>query len=141
MLTANDLAETVAFYEKLGFECIGMMGEPKPFWCQVKRDDVWLMFNQGDPEPHDHGDGVLHADTPGDGGGLYINVDDADALFAEFAKVVDVFEYEPTNRSTRCASSASATPTATSSTSDRPSTHDRQVSILLLTATGTRRGP
>jgi catechol 2,3-dioxygenase-like lactoylglutathione lyase family enzyme len=98
ILTANDLAETVAFYEKLGFECVGMMGEPKPFWCQEKRDAVWLMFNQGDPEPHDDGDGEMHVHVPGMEGGLYINVDDADALYADFKKVIDSFEFEPTDQ-------------------------------------------
>ena len=94
-LTAHDLAETVAFYERLGFECIGMMGEPKPFWCQVARDGIALMFNQGDPEPHDHGDGVMHADVPEMSGSIYINVDDVDALFAEFKAVIGDFDYEP----------------------------------------------
>ncbi len=97
MLIANDLDDTIAFYARLGFECIGTFGEPETTWCQVARDDVRLMFNKGDPEPHDHGDGVLHADVPEMSGSIYIDVDDVDAFFAETqAKVADAVEWEPT---------------------------------------------
>lgn len=95
MLVANDLNETIAFYARLGFECIGTFGEPEPGWCQVERDGVRLMFTKGDPEPHDHGDGVLHADVPALSGSIYIDVDDADALFAEVRPNLDAIEWEP----------------------------------------------
>ena len=98
MLTANDLAETIAFYERLGFECVNSMGDPKPFWCQVARDGVRLMFTQGETEPHDHGDGVLHADVPEMSGSLYLDVDDVDAHFNELKLTVDKFLSEPADQ-------------------------------------------
>ena len=99
LLTANDLSETIAFYERLGFECIGTWVPPghddgKPVWCQVARDDVKLMFNQGDSEPHDDGDGVMHVHEPGMEGYIYLDVDDVDALFADVKSVVHEFEHE-----------------------------------------------
>ena len=96
MLTANDLDETVAFYARLGFECVGTFGEPELTWCQVARDDVRLMFTKGDAEPHDHGDGVLHADVPELSGSIYLDVDDVDGLFAEVGAGLDTVEWEPT---------------------------------------------
>jgi uncharacterized glyoxalase superfamily protein PhnB len=100
MLIASDLEETVAFYKRLGFDCTGLWTPPghddgKPVWCEVERDDVRLMFNKGDPEPHDHGDGVMHADVPTMSGSIYINVDDIDALFAELRPQLDTVEWEP----------------------------------------------
>ena len=100
MLIANDLGETIAFYKRLGFECTGMWTPPghddgQPVWCEVGRDGVSLMFNKGDPEPHDHGDGVMHADVPEMSGSIYINVDDVDAYFADLRYAVDEFEWEP----------------------------------------------
>ena len=97
ILTATDLDQTIAFYKRLGFECIGAFGEPEPVWCQVQRDTVRLMWNKGDPEPHDHGDGVMHADVPEMSGSIYIDVDDVDALFVELRDQVDTFEWEPAN--------------------------------------------
>ena len=86
MLIANDLTETIDFYtEPSSASSASAAGTTaRADWCQVERDGVRLMFNQGDPEPHDHGDGVMHADVPALAGSIYINVDDVDALFAEF---------------------------------------------------------
>jgi catechol 2,3-dioxygenase-like lactoylglutathione lyase family enzyme len=97
MLTSLDLDATIAFYARLGFECVGTFGEPKPTWCQVARDDVRLMFNLGDAEPHDHGDGVLHADVPAMSGSIYLDVDDVDVLFSDVgAGAAETVEWEPT---------------------------------------------
>ncbi|HZN13166.1 MAG TPA: VOC family protein [Acidimicrobiales bacterium] len=103
MLIANDLTETIGFYtSRLGFECTGMWTPPDhedgvPVWCQVVRDGVALMFNKGDPEPHEHENapGLIHADVPEMSGSIYINVDDVDALFAELQPTVETFEWEP----------------------------------------------
>ena len=99
MLAANDLRETIAFYERLGFECVGRYPEDTEqfFWCQVARDNVRLMFNWIDPTPHAHEDGEVHAHDPVDpalAGSIYLDVDDIDALFEEFKGVVDEFHFE-----------------------------------------------
>jgi catechol 2,3-dioxygenase-like lactoylglutathione lyase family enzyme len=99
MLTSPDLEETIAFYGRLGFECTGKWVPPDhddgiPVWCEVARDGVALMFTKGDPEPHDHGDGVMHADVPELSGSIYLNVDDVDAYFAELRDKIDEFEFE-----------------------------------------------
>ena len=95
MLEATSIPETVSFYERLGFTLIGSMGDDpaKPTWCQVKRDNVALMFTWS--EPHEHDDGELHSHEPAMAGSLYINVDDVDALFEEFRPALDEVEWEP----------------------------------------------
>jgi uncharacterized glyoxalase superfamily protein PhnB len=102
LLQATDLDETIAFYEKLGFTCIGTWTPPahddgKPVWCQVERDGYRLMFNYVNPELHDDGDGQLHAHVPEMSGSIYLDVDDIDALFAELKPVVETFEFEIDN--------------------------------------------
>jgi uncharacterized glyoxalase superfamily protein PhnB len=99
MLVANDLDETIAFYERLGFACVGTWTPPehddgKPVWCQLERDGVRLMFNHVG-EAHDHGDGVLHVDLPEMSGSIYLDVDDVDALFEEIKTRHTEFAWEP----------------------------------------------
>lgn len=100
MLEVNDPDETIAFYEKvLGFKCVGKMGHEeggKPYWFQVRRGDVWLMFTWS--EPHEHEPGEEHSHEPALSGALYINVDDADALYAEVKAAGAKFEQEPTTQ-------------------------------------------
>ena len=96
MLEVFDMDETIAFYERLGFTLVGSMGEPKPFWAQVRRDDVALMFSWEDAHTHD--DGSVHEPNPTMSGALYISVDDVDALFAEVRDRVKEFDAEPTTQ-------------------------------------------
>ena len=100
MLAVNDPDETVSFYEKvLGFTCIGKMAHEegaKPFWFEVRRDEVDLMFTYS--EPHEHEPGEEHSHDPALSGALYLNVDDADALFAEAKANGATFEQEPTTQ-------------------------------------------
>ena len=99
MLATNDLKETVAFYEGvLGFRCVGEMAheEGKPFWAEVARDSVELMFTWD--EPHEHEPGEEHSHDPALAGSLYLNVDDVDDLYKEVKAKTTEFRWEPTNQ-------------------------------------------
>ena len=100
MLEVHDPDETLAFYENvLGFKCVGKMGHEeggKPFWFQVRRDGTWMMFTWS--EPHEHEPGEEHSHDPALSGALYINVDDADAFYAEVKAAGGKFEQEPTTQ-------------------------------------------
>lgn len=80
MLAVTDLARTVRFYvEKLGFNCSGMHGNP-PVWAEVERDGQAFMFNTP-PKSH------VERDVPRSSKDYqiyYIDVDDVEALHAEF---------------------------------------------------------
>ena len=89
ILEVNDSGETIAFYEeKLGFTCIGRMGDnpAMPTWCQLQRDNVFLMFSWA--EPHEHEEGDEHPHGPALNGSIYITVDDVDAMHAELSAKV-----------------------------------------------------
>ena len=99
MLATNDLKETISFYENvLGFRCIGEMAheEGKPFWAEVARDSVQLMFTWD--EPHEHEPGEEHSHDPALSGSLYLNVDDADGLYEEVKANTKDFSWEPTTQ-------------------------------------------
>jgi catechol 2,3-dioxygenase-like lactoylglutathione lyase family enzyme len=73
ILPSRDLAETSAFYARLGFEQAGLWPEE---YLIVTRDDIGLHFflsRDHDPASSDHG--------------CYLYVPDADALFAEFERL------------------------------------------------------
>ena len=97
MLDVRDMRETIAFYERLGFELAGTFGvDPaKPTWCQVKRGNVALMFTWSEPHAHDDDDGEMHSHDPALAGLLYINTDDVDALWDELRHRVDDVVYAP----------------------------------------------
>lgn len=98
MLDARSIADTVAFYERLGFEPAGTFGDGPdgPTWAQVQRDGVRLMFNLA--VPHEHDDGDVHAHEPALSGAIYIDTDDVDALFAEVRPRLGGVINEPTTR-------------------------------------------
>ena len=100
MLAVNDPDETISFYENiLGFKTVAKMGHEdggKPYWFEVKRDSVWLMFTWS--PPHDHEPGEEHSHDPALSGALYINVDDADALYAEAEANGAKFDQAPTTQ-------------------------------------------
>ena len=100
MLAVNDPDETLDFYEKvLGFKCVGKMAHEEgatPFWFEVRRGDTWMMFTWS--EPHEHEPGEEHSHDPALSGALYINCDDADALYDEIKSAGGKFEQEPTTQ-------------------------------------------
>ena len=73
------MAATLAYYEQtLGFECVGTWFDP-PVYAIVARDEHRIHFRLADPptpNPDKYADELLDA---------YLNVEDADALYAEFA--------------------------------------------------------
>ena len=76
---AIDIPATLAYYkDKLGFECLGTWQDP-PVYAIVERDRNKINFRCAEPptaNPDKYADELLDA---------YINVEDADALYAEYA--------------------------------------------------------
>ena len=74
-----DLAATLAYYsERLGFECVGTWQDP-PVYAIVTRDEHNIHFRCAappTPNPDKYDDELLDA---------YLFIDDADALYAEYA--------------------------------------------------------
>ena len=96
MLAGPALPATIEFWTgPFGFTVRGRLDDEKgrPLWCEVARDDVAVMFSSHyhDEPDGDHGHGEHHAEL---GGGLYVNVDDVDALAAELSSKV-ALEYGP----------------------------------------------
>ena len=75
----SDIPRTIAYYsEKLGFECLGTWSDP-PVYAIVARDQRVIHFRCAAPpapSPDKYEEELLDA---------YIYVEDADALYAEFA--------------------------------------------------------
>lgn len=73
------IAATLAYYkDALGFDCVGTWGDP-PVYAIVARDGHAIHFRLADPptpNPDKYEDELLDA---------YLNVEDADALYAEYA--------------------------------------------------------
>ena len=76
---AADIPRTIAYYgEKLGFECLGTWSDP-PVYAILARDQRVIHFRCTNPpaaSPDKYQEELLDA---------YIYVDDADALYSEFA--------------------------------------------------------
>lgn len=74
-----DIPGTLAYYEdKLGFECLGTWQEP-PVYAIVARDQHVIHFRCAEPpiaNPNKYSDELLDA---------YVFIEDADALYAEYA--------------------------------------------------------
>lgn len=91
----DDLDATIRFYEsQLGFEVRykgGGNGEVEDYWAFVGRDRVMIMFKAIAPEVHPQPNGSRHAWARWD---AYVNVDDPDALYAEFAEKKVKFNQE-----------------------------------------------
>jgi uncharacterized glyoxalase superfamily protein PhnB len=75
----TDLPATLAYYrDELGFDCIGTWHDP-PVYAIVARDQHRIHFRCAEPpapRPEKYADELLDA---------YLVVDDADALYAEYA--------------------------------------------------------
>jgi uncharacterized glyoxalase superfamily protein PhnB len=75
----TDLTATLAYYrDKLGFDCLGTWSDP-PVYAIVARDDHRIHFRLAEPPP---GNPDKYADELLD---AYLFIDDADALYAEYA--------------------------------------------------------
>ena len=76
---STDIPATLAWYEaKLGFKCLGTWQDP-PAYAIVARDQHAIHFRCAEPpraNPDKYADELLDA---------YVNVEDADALYAEYA--------------------------------------------------------
>jgi uncharacterized glyoxalase superfamily protein PhnB len=75
----TDIPATLAWYEaKLGFKCLGTWQDP-PVYAIVARDQQAIHFRCAEPptaNPDKYADELLDA---------YVHIDDADALYAEYA--------------------------------------------------------
>ena len=75
----TDIPATLAYYrDKLGFDCLGTWQDP-PLYAIVGRDECSIHFRRAEPpapNPNKYADELLDA---------YVFVEDADALFAEYA--------------------------------------------------------
>ena len=75
----TNIPNTLAYYkEKLGFECLGTWQDP-PVYGMVARDGQSIHFRCAEPatpNPNKYADELLDA---------YLFVEDADALYAEYA--------------------------------------------------------
>jgi len=82
----DDLDATIAFYTaQLGFEVLykgGGDSEVSDYWVFVGRDRVMIMFKVIAPDVHPQPNSSRHEWARWD---AYINVDDPDALYAEFS--------------------------------------------------------
>jgi len=82
----DDLEATIGFYQtQLGFEVLykgGGDGEVEDYWAFVGRDQVMIMFKAITPDVHPQPNSSRHQWARWD---AYVNVDDPDALYAEFA--------------------------------------------------------
>src|ERR1700754_2058782 len=76
---STDIPATLAYYkDKLGFECLGTWQDP-PVYAIVARDRQGFPFRCAEPptpNPDKYADELLDA---------YLFVEDADALYAEYA--------------------------------------------------------
>ena len=80
----DDLDATIAFYQTLGFEVRykgGGGGEVSDYWVFLGRDRVMIMFKAIAKDVHPQPNSSRHQWARWD---AYVNVDDPDALYAEF---------------------------------------------------------
>jgi len=73
ILASRDIAETVAFYERLGFRVVNLYEQFGPAYLLVRRDDVELHFV--------HSPGTDPAESHG---GCYLRMADAQGVFDEW---------------------------------------------------------
>jgi uncharacterized glyoxalase superfamily protein PhnB len=92
----SDIPRTIVYYsEKLGFECLGTWSDP-PVYAILARDQRVIHFRCAappSPSPDKYKEELLDA---------YIYVEDADALYAEFAAKGVEFARELGNMPWKC---------------------------------------
>ena len=74
ILASRDVEETAAFYRRLGFDLLARYDEFGPTYLLLRRDDVELHFVHS-PE----------VDPSESSGGCYLRLDDAQAVYDEWA--------------------------------------------------------
>ncbi len=80
-LLVRDMAATLAFYQRLGFQITGRSEDvPAPDWAEVTRDDVVLWFYTEPP--------VGTPSLPGCSGTFYILTDDLAGLVQELREAI-----------------------------------------------------
>jgi catechol 2,3-dioxygenase-like lactoylglutathione lyase family enzyme len=79
ILPSRDLGETLAFYERLGFEDLGSGSWQEWNYLIIGRGETWWLHFFGLPE----------IDPLTTIAGCYLYVDDADALYEEWREVVE----------------------------------------------------
>lgn len=87
-LLVRDMAETLAFYRRLGFLVTGAHPcDESPTWSEVQRDGITLQFHTEPPcgSPHQ---------SPVCSGTFYFYPDDVESLAAEWRELVE-FEWGP----------------------------------------------
>lgn len=91
----DDLEATIRFYQdQLGFEVRymgGGDGEVSDYWAFVGRDQVMIMLKAIAPDVHPQPNSARHDWARWD---AYVNVDDPDGLYAEFAGRKVTFKQE-----------------------------------------------
>ena len=96
----DDLNATIRFYgTQLGFEVRykgGGDGEVEDYWALVGRDRVMIMIKAIAPDVHPQPNSSRHGWARWD---AYVNVDDPDALYAEYARRNVKFNQELTDNS------------------------------------------
>ena len=80
-LLVNDMSETLAFYESLGFEISGRQAEGHGEWAEVRRDEIKLQFFTEPP--------IGIAEIPTASGTFYFHPDSVDDLAREWQGKVD----------------------------------------------------
>lgn len=86
-LLTSDMSNTLAFFQKLGFEVTGAAPDPDaPTWAEVRRDGIVLQFHTEPP--------VGTAPIPIFSGTFYLFPDSVAALAEEFKDLVE-FAWEP----------------------------------------------
>jgi len=92
----RDIPGTLVYYrEKLGFECLGTWQDP-PVYAIVARDRHAIHFRCAEPptpNPNKYSDELLDA---------YFLIEDADALYVEYAARGVEFVREPADMPWRC---------------------------------------
>jgi catechol 2,3-dioxygenase-like lactoylglutathione lyase family enzyme len=78
VLPSRDLRETLAFYERLGFESRGAASPEEWNYLILARGEIWLHFF-----------GLPGIDPLTTSAGCYVYVEDADALHEEWSRFVE----------------------------------------------------
>ncbi len=81
-LLVNDMSETLAFYEGLGFRATGRQPASNGEWAEVRRDDLVLQFFTEPP--------IGIAEIPTASGTFYFHPDSVDDLANEWKDKVEL---------------------------------------------------
>ena len=91
---ADSLADTLIFYEKLGFTPRILAPEENPFFAIIQRDTVEIIVKETSPDTRPQPNSTLHEWARWD---AFIRVSDPDSLFSEFKSLSVSFHEELAN--------------------------------------------